>query len=188
MEAKTLNEQLEEREDPHFRSKQQEYDCATEILPYLYLAGEGACAPDNLKSLGVTLVINVAEECRSKVYHERDGINELKLPIMDRVGDEHQFDTFYKLFQHIDDIAQTKGKCIIHCKRGRSRSATIVIAYLMYKLNYTLNDAFHHVKERRKIIGPHYDLKLQLLHWERYLNKSATNTLDVAHFIGRDYS
>lgn len=44
-----------------------------------------------------------------------------------------------------------KGKILVHCQVGVSRSATIVLAYLMLKQNMTLAEAIKKVKERRGI-------------------------------------
>ena len=42
----------------------------------------------------------------------------------------------------------------MHCFGGISRSATIVIAYMMKKEMMNLEEAFNYVKERRDIINP----------------------------------
>ncbi|EFA83809.1 hypothetical protein PPL_02877 [Heterostelium album PN500] len=174
--GKTLNELLEEAEIPASDLKDHRYHEATTIFPHLYLGGVGACTAQNLQKLGVTLVINVAEECSIKKYDPNEGITELKLIIHDRV-DEPQFQSFHKLFHEIDLVEKKNTKCIVHCMRGRSRSATVVIAYVMYKLKLDLNNAFQYVKTKRTIIGPHGDLKKQLLQFERYFLKTESNTL-----------
>eukprot|EP00971_Amphidinium_carterae_P222829 4421978-Amphidinium_carterae.1 len=45
-------------------------------------------------------------------------------------------------------------KCLVFCKWGQSRSATVVIDYLMTKLGYTLRKAFWHVRGLRHIAFP----------------------------------
>jgi dual specificity phosphatase 12 len=51
---------------------------------------------------------------------------------------------------------------LVHCFRGRSRSATVVIAYLMYKHHYKLEKAFFKVKSKRDCINPHIGFLAQL--------------------------
>lgn len=42
----------------------------------------------------------------------------------------------------------------MHCAMGMSRSATVVIMYLMKKFGFNLNDAMSLVKERRQVVDP----------------------------------
>jgi len=43
---------------------------------------------------------------------------------------------------------------LVHCFAGVSRSATIVIAYLMQEHGLTLTDALMHVRKQRYFINP----------------------------------
>ena len=43
---------------------------------------------------------------------------------------------------------------LVHCMAGVSRSATLVIAFLMLTRKLSLNEAFRVVKSRRKIVIP----------------------------------
>jgi protein-tyrosine phosphatase len=50
---------------------------------------------------------------------------------------------------------RTEGKnALVHCQLGKSRSATIVIMYLMKHLGMTLREAFKYTKEKRYIVNP----------------------------------
>lgn len=48
---------------------------------------------------------------------------------------------------------------LVHCVMGRSRSATLVLAYLMMKHNLSVVDAIEHVRQRRCILPNHGFLK-----------------------------
>lgn len=52
-------------------------------------------------------------------------------------------------------------KLLVHCVMGRSRSATLFLAYLMICENMTLVDAIEQVKKRRRII-PNWGFLKQL--------------------------
>jgi protein-tyrosine phosphatase len=49
-------------------------------------------------------------------------------------------------------------RVLVHCMAGVSRSATIVIAYLMHRMKLTLEEAHVLVKTRRKCIHPNSGL------------------------------
>uniref|UniRef100_H3A1W0 protein-tyrosine-phosphatase n=1 Tax=Latimeria chalumnae TaxID=7897 RepID=H3A1W0_LATCH len=50
-------------------------------------------------------------------------------------------------------------KCgiLVHCLAGVSRSVTVTVAYLMQKLNMSLNDAYDHVKKKKSNISPNFN-------------------------------
>ncbi|TQV93474.1 hypothetical protein V2A60_010119 [Cordyceps javanica] len=54
---------------------------------------------------------------------------------------------------------------LVHCREGVSRSATMVIAYLMRKDSMSLDDALAEVKEKRKV-RPNPNFLDQLRVWE----------------------
>lgn len=53
----------------------------------------------------------------------------------------------------------TADKVLVHCVMGRSRSATLVLAYLMMKHSLSVVDAIEHVRQRRCILPNHGFLK-----------------------------
>lgn len=69
---------------------------------------------------------------------------------------------FEQCCQFIDD---TPGAVLVHCAAGVSRSATLVIAYLMKRKGMPFLEAYSFVKERRPIIRPNegFLIKLQAL-------------------------
>lgn len=53
---------------------------------------------------------------------------------------------------------------------GVSRSASVVLAYLMKEYNYTLEDAFNFTKQKRTCINPNAGFRVQLATYESILN------------------
>ena len=66
-------------------------------------------------------------------------------------------------------------KALVHCKIGSSRSATIVIAYIMWKLKIKFEEAYNFVKNKRKIAEPNKGFKVQLKIFETLLIKKDYN-------------
>lgn len=58
------------------------------------------------------------------------------------------------------DATRTPGTVYVHCKAGRTRSATLVGCYLMRKNNWTPEQAVRHMRDRR----PH--VLLHTKQWE----------------------
>ena len=56
---------------------------------------------------------------------------------------------------------------LVHCMAGVSRSATVVLAYLIQYQHMSLNDAYRHVKQRRPSIAPNSGFWAQLQVWEQ---------------------
>jgi protein-tyrosine phosphatase len=54
---------------------------------------------------------------------------------------------------------------LVHCHGGVSRSASVVIAWLIRSKGMTYNDAYHYVKARRKTISPNKSFERQLRLW-----------------------
>ena len=71
-------------------------------------------------------------------------------------------------------------KVFVHCFAGVSRSATLVIAYFMWKNKISYNESFELVKEHRNI-GPNMGFRNQLLIFEKKL-KEANYDLDKIDF------
>ena len=55
---------------------------------------------------------------------------------------------------------------LVHCYRGRSRSATVVAAFLMQKHGHSSDRALTKVKSKREIVQPHDQFLAQLKLYE----------------------
>jgi atypical dual specificity phosphatase len=62
------------------------------------------------------------------------------------------------------------GKILVHCAMGRSRSATLVLAYLMIHKNMTLVDAIQQVAKNRCVL-PNRGFLKQLRELDKQLVK-----------------
>uniref|UniRef100_A0A670HPN6 Serine/threonine/tyrosine interacting protein n=1 Tax=Podarcis muralis TaxID=64176 RepID=A0A670HPN6_PODMU len=72
----------------------------------------------------------------------------------------------------IDGSLQTGGKVLVHGNAGISRSAALVIAYIMETFGVKYRDAFTYVQERRFCINPNAGFVHQLQEYEAiYLAK-----------------
>ena len=68
----------------------------------------------------------------------------------------------------LSDNAIDAGGCVlVHCLGGVSRSSTIVIAYLMIKYGFSLEEAYDHVKSKKRNIAPNFSFMGQLMDLEQ---------------------
>lgn len=77
----------------------------------------------------------------------------------------------------IDRARGEKKPVFVHCRMGISRSATLVIYYLMTRSRMTLREAYRTVRAKRNLICPNLGFMRQLLECEKKLRKFTTLTL-----------
>lgn len=65
-----------------------------------------------------------------------------------------------------DDARLHSAPVYVHCKAGKSRSVTVVLAYLIHANAWTLKTAYAYVAERRKGISPNIGFVAELMSFE----------------------
>lgn len=58
-----------------------------------------------------------------------------------------------------------RGRVLVHCSQGVSRSTTIAIAYLMWKTGGTYDEVYQAVRALRGITSPNVGFMCQLINW-----------------------
>lgn len=139
---------------------------STEIVPNLYL-GNSCNARDyyDLEKKNVGLIVN-SSPCISNYFP--DYFEYYNVDVKDISGADilsHLDKTVTKMN---DFLTKNKDKGIfVHCFMGSSRSATIVIAYLIKYQNYRVRDAINYVKEKRCVVNLNVDFFNQLIEFSR---------------------
>lgn len=145
------------------KSPIKEFNELSEILPNLYLSGlEGTKQIKENNILSVLSVMKnfpVFESC----------INHMKIEINDTNGQEiHKY--FDEAHSFIERALQNNEKILVHCRAGISRSATIIISYIMKTKKMNLDEAYKFVKSKRPIVDPNLDFYESLSMYEKELN------------------
>ncbi|XP_016404384.1 dual specificity phosphatase 28-like isoform X1 [Sinocyclocheilus rhinocerous] len=95
-------------------------------------------------------------------------VSTLRVPVYDDPQED-----LYKYFDRCADAiaseAERGGRTVVYCKNGRSRSATVCVAYLMKHQGLTLTDAFQVVKSARSVVEPNPGFWTQLERYEQDL-------------------
>ncbi|KAM3869479.1 dual specificity protein phosphatase 10 [Diretmus argenteus] len=143
------------------------------ILPFLFLGNErDAQDLDLLLHLNIGYVVNVTTHL--PLYHLNSGLVRYKrLPATDN-SKQNLRQYFEEVFEFIEEAHQRGQGVLVHCQAGVSRSATIVIAYLMKHTLMTMTDAYKYVRSRRSVVSPNLNFMGQLLEFERDLNSGVT--------------
>ena len=61
------------------------------------------------------------------------------------------------------------GNVLVHCNLGKSRSSTVVAAYIMFKFQKPAVKALKYIKKRRRIIKPNPGFIIQLIKYQQSL-------------------
>ncbi|KIW01209.1 uncharacterized protein PV09_07256 [Verruconis gallopava] len=89
-----------------------------------------------------------------------------KMPEYIHIPWEHNTDLvpdLHRLVKVIDEKVKQGKRVLVHCQCGVSRSATLIVAYGIYKNpGITVQEAYDAVKKRSKWIGPNMNLIMQL--------------------------
>ncbi len=134
----------------------------SKILECLYL---GSCLAardiEELKRNDISVVINIAAELDNlsdtdmgDLIEPPDNIERYSFPIRD-VSEEN----ITPLFDQVCELIHTKRRneargVLVHCVMGISRSASIILAYLMRYRHMSLRAAYFYVKGIRPVISP----------------------------------
>lgn len=130
----------------------------THIIDNIYLGSAyNAATKDILDDNEIAVIFNITKEIRN--YHPED-FTYYRCYLSDDNKDsiaEHLEDVYKKIVWHQQN---TEGNILIHCYMGRSRSASVVIYYLMKKMkkdtgeSFTFDDAMDYILEKRPIVNP----------------------------------
>ncbi|PSN51449.1 Dual specificity protein phosphatase Mpk3 [Blattella germanica] len=150
---------------------EEDRDFPVKILPHLFL-GNAATSEDSeaLSRHSIEYILNVTADLPN-VFEDSGSIKYMKIPIADH-WKENLASFFPKAIEFIDEARSNEKGVLVHCLAGVSRSVTITVAYLMYKLSLNLNDAFNMVRARKSNIAPNFHFMQQLHNFERELQRS----------------
>ncbi|XP_057421881.1 dual specificity protein phosphatase 1-like isoform X2 [Lotus japonicus] len=146
-----------------------EDDTPCKIHEGLFLGSIGtANNKDALKKVNVTHVLTVAGKLAPP--HPGDFVYKT-IDVADR-EDVNLKKYFHKCFDFINEAKSQGGAVLVHCYAGRSRSVTIIVAYLMKTLGMSLSEALKHVKSKRPQAAPNSGFMRQLEDFEKSLQVS----------------
>jgi predicted protein tyrosine phosphatase len=136
----------------------------TALLPGLYLSGAvEASSLHILRHCGITHVLNCTEDLL--LPEETQSFTGMRIPLRD-VEEEDITPYFAPAADFIDAAMEGGGNVLVHCHAGRSRSCSLVLAWLMTRRRWPLRRALELLQERRPEAAPNAGYMQQLAELE----------------------
>ncbi|NXR59887.1 DUS16 phosphatase, partial [Rhadina sibilatrix] len=143
----------------------------TRILPHLYLGCQrDVLNKELMQQNDIGYVLNASNTCPKPDFIPESHF--LRVPVNDSFCEK----ILPWLDNSVDFIEKAKasnGRVLVHCLAGISRSATIAIAYIMKRMDMSLDEAYRFVKEKRPTISPNFNFLGQLLDFEKKIKNQS---------------
>jgi dual specificity MAP kinase phosphatase len=129
---------------------------------------------DILRRFRLTFILNTAKECPN-FFEDKPEFRYLRLDLQDCATQNLDMDLFERSFQFIDEARSKNEKVYVHCRAGQSRSATIVISYLIRTFHWSLEKAYRFVQDKRPAVSPNLGFMAQLSKFEKLVLGKSSN-------------
>lgn len=141
-----------------------------EVVPGLYLGPYSAASRSKLQSLlehGITHIVCVRQDIEANFIKPNfpDQFKYLVLNIAD-TATENIIRHFQKVKAFVDEGLNSGGQVLVHGNAGISRSAALVLAYVMETYGLSQMRAYAIVQQRRFCINPNEGFMAQLREFE----------------------
>jgi len=128
------------------------YSGCSDILDGLYLGSSfNAYNLNDIKSKNIKIIINITNEIDN--FHESNLLlHYYKFPIRDN-NDDDIVEILMNTYDIIDYHMNKGENILVHCYMGASRSASVIIHYLMKKHRWSYERSKNYVIEKRPIVN-----------------------------------
>jgi hypothetical protein len=162
----------------------------SEILPsFLYLGTvDDAHNTEDLRSHGIRYILCVARECVDVCpvgSSEVDSSITRVCVSVDDSADEDITQHFGPCFNVIEEARSSNASILVHCRKGVSRSPSIVLAYLIQYHHYTFSKGLRLLTSKRSIVSIRMSflLAIEEFSYGIYGQSSADNVEDDERFF-----
>lgn len=153
------------------------------IIPCLYLGGiDAAVDTARLVDQGIRAVVCCCREVEFPSKDENANLEYYRVDVEDMSREPIEL-FFEEATEFISQFISREQPVLVHCRAGVSRSASIILAYLIRYHNYNLHDAFFLTRSHRRQISPNIGFIEKLIEWEE---KTTGNdaSIDEAKYTG----
>ena len=129
------------------------------VEPLLFIGSQDAAANmDDIRKNDIGAIVN----CAHGPNYFPDKLSYLQIKLLDTLQQPLSPDILKQVCDFIAAAQQDNCAVGVHCNAGVSRSASLVIAFLMLRRNMSFQDAFEKVKQARPSICPNASFLEQL--------------------------
>jgi atypical dual specificity phosphatase len=135
-----------------YYEKWQRHDWFDPVAPRLWLGGAPTYVRDYqfILDQDIGAVLNIrAEREDDLTFYDKHGINHLQLHVPDIMVPPAEVIT--AAVEWIDEQVQQGRNVLVHCAKGRGRSATLLAAYLMDRQGMTYDEANNLLESQRPL-------------------------------------
>ena len=130
-----------------------------ELIPNLFIGSIGTAS--NLKILKETGITHIVCAAKGVEAYYPNKFTYLKLDLLDTENEDIK-KYFDEAGEFINKALKEKGKVLVHCHAGISRSSTICLAYIIKYKKIGYDKAIKMVREKRSKISPNVGFEKQL--------------------------
>ncbi|NP_001038858.1 uncharacterized protein LOC751678 [Danio rerio] len=136
-----------------------------QVTDHLFI-GTSKTASDSriLQSLHITCIINSTQNTHSSDTH-LPSAHYMQIPVPDDPSCRLS-EYFHSVSDKIQQVSEERGRVLLHCNAGVSRSASLCLAFLIKHHRLTLREAHQMLKAKRPIIRPNNGFWSQLVEFE----------------------
>lgn len=152
------------------RTTNRKYSVKTysQICGELYLGGINDAFSPHFMNQASMAVLNVAKEIQRSPFCQVY----MKIALED-MPEQSITQCLDETYDFIDIHLSKNYRVLVHCAAGKSRSASIVIAYLMRKKQWSFDQSLEYVKSKRPIVEPNAGFIKQLQEYQtRIIHKN----------------
>lgn len=121
------------------------------VIDGLFIGSIDALHPEIIRQHNIQAIVSVVSHDVKTMYPPNT--NFIKIGIVDHES-ENIGPWLDPGFHFIHSHLMNKKNVLVHCQAGISRSATIVLYYLMKRFGVPLRIALGHLREKRPIVNP----------------------------------
>lgn len=169
---------VDEPQTAHEPDETSEFEVSTIVPGELYLGSQIQTPSDarQLDALGIRAVLNTAAEVQQSHENPRSPLSALHdthirdylhIPMRDVVEAVGVQQQLREACRFLERMRACGHPTFVHCRAGKSRSATCVMAYLIKTRRWTLKKAYGFVSAQRPRTSPNIGFIAELMHFER---------------------